>query len=206
MAAWQPVSGATGYNVYCDGVQLDSMLIKALNVEAVNAFAQQAIYPNNQVIVITAPEKEGVENPTTEEILAIRDKVAAAEIEAYEDNTVKEPLIPEGTTLEGSPVKKTAQNAEYGTTEWTLANGVKVIVKPTTYKADEVRMSALAKGGLSILSDEEFAKKWHGPARVLCVVHFGHLRDFADPAAGLSIPHVLARSPNGKFLLVSNRP
>ena len=58
--------------------QLDSMLIKALNVEAVNAFAQQAIYPNNQVIVITAPEKEGVENPTTEEILAIRDKVAAA--------------------------------------------------------------------------------------------------------------------------------
>lgn len=136
--------------------QLDSMLIKALNVEAVNAFAQQAIYPNNQVIVITAPEKEGVENPTTEEILAIRDKVAAAEIEAYEDNTVKEPLIPEGTTLEGSPVKKTAQNAEYGTTEWTLANGVKVIVKPTAYKADEVRMSALAKGGLSILSDEEF--------------------------------------------------
>ena len=74
--------------------------------------------------------------------LAIRDKVAAAEIEAYEDNTVKEPLIPEGTTLEGSPVKKTAQNAEYGTTEWTLANGVKVIVKPTAYKADEVRMSA----------------------------------------------------------------
>ena len=136
--------------------QLDSMLIKALNVEAVNAFAQQAIYPNNQVIVITAPEKEGVENPTTEEILAIRDKVAAAEIEAYEDNTVKEPLIPEGTTLEGSPVKKTAQNAEYGTTEWTLANGVKVIVKPTAYKADEVRMYAQAKGGLSILTDEEF--------------------------------------------------
>ena len=56
------------------------------------------------------------------------------------------------------------------------------------------------------LSDEEFAKKWNGPTRVLCVVHFGHMRDFADPAAGLSIPHVLARSPNGKFLLVSNRP
>ena len=136
--------------------QLDSMLIKMLNVDAVNAFAKQTILPTNQVIVINAPEKEGVATPTAEEILAIRDKVAAAEIEAYEDNTVKEPLIPEGTTLEGSPVKKTAQNAEYGTTEWTLANGVKVIVKPTAYKADEVRMSALAKGGLSILSDEEF--------------------------------------------------
>lgn len=95
-------------------------------------------------------------NPTAEELLAIREKVANAEIEAYEDNTVKEPLIPEGTVLKGSPVKKTAQDTTLGTTEWTLANGVKVVVKPTTYKADEVRMSAVAKGGLSILSDEEF--------------------------------------------------
>ena len=27
-AEWQPVSGADGYNVYCDGVQIDSMLIR----------------------------------------------------------------------------------------------------------------------------------------------------------------------------------
>lgn len=136
--------------------QLDSMLIKMINVEAVNGFAQQVIYPRNQVIVVTVPEKEGIVNPTAEELLAIREKVANTEIEAYEDNTVKEPLIPEGTVLKGSPVKKTAQDATLGTTEWTLANGVKVVVKPTTYKADEVRMSAVAKGGLSILSDEEF--------------------------------------------------
>lgn len=56
------------------------------------------------------------------------------------------------------------------------------------------------------LSDEDFARKWHGPARVLCVVHFGHLRDFGNPALGLSLPHVLAKSPNGKFFLVANRP
>lgn len=56
------------------------------------------------------------------------------------------------------------------------------------------------------LSEEEFARKWHGPARVLCIVHFGHLRDFGNPALGLSLPHVLARSPNGKYFLVANRP
>jgi 4-amino-4-deoxy-L-arabinose transferase-like glycosyltransferase len=56
------------------------------------------------------------------------------------------------------------------------------------------------------LSDEEFARKWHGPARVLCIVHFGHLRDFGNPGLGLSLPRVLARSPNGKFFLVANRP
>lgn len=37
--------------------------------------------PENQVIIVTAPEKEGIVNPTEEELLAIRDKVAAAEIE-----------------------------------------------------------------------------------------------------------------------------
>lgn len=136
--------------------QLDSMLIKMVDVNAVNAFAQQIITPTNQVIVITAPEKEGVVNPTAEQILAIREKVAGSEVEAYEDTTVKEPLIPEGTQLNGSPVKKTTEDATLGTTEWTLKNGVKIVVKPTTYKADEVRMNALAKGGLSVLPNEEF--------------------------------------------------
>ena len=136
--------------------QLDSMLIRMLNVDAVNAFAAQTITPNNQVIIVTAPEKEGLAAPTAEELLAIRDKVAAGKVAAYEDNVVKEPLIPEGTVLKGSPVKKTVEDAELGTTEWTLANGAKVVVKHTDFKADEVRMSAVAKGGLSVLSDGEF--------------------------------------------------
>ncbi|WP_418981669.1 M16 family metallopeptidase [Alistipes sp.] len=136
--------------------KLDSMLLKMVNVDAVNAFAQQTIYPKNQVIFITAPEKEGIVNPTAEEILAIREKVAGSEIAAYEDNVVKEPLIPEDVVLAGSPVAKTAQDEVLGTTEWTLKNGVKVVVKPTTYKADEVILSAQSISGLSILSDEEF--------------------------------------------------
>ena len=136
--------------------KLDSMLIKALNVEAVNAFAAQTITPGNQVIIVNAPEKEGLTTPTAEELLAIRDKVAAGEVAAYEDNVVKEPLIPEGTALKGSPVKKTAEDKQLGTTEWTLANGAKIVVKHTDFKADEVRMGAVAEGGLSVLSDEEF--------------------------------------------------
>ena len=136
--------------------KLDSMLIKMLNVETVNAFAKETIQPTNQVIVITAPEKEGIENPTEEEILAIREKVTASEIEAYEDDVVKEPLIREGTQLKGSPVKKTVENKEYGATVWTLANGTQIVVKPTKFKADEVRMNAQSKGGLSILPDAEY--------------------------------------------------
>ncbi|MDE6445717.1 MAG: insulinase family protein [Alistipes sp.] len=135
--------------------QIDSMLIMSVDLNSVNAVAKQLITPTNQVITVSVPEKEGIVTPTEEEILAIRDKVTAAELEAYEDTAVKEPLLPEGLKLKGSPVKKTVEDATWGTTVWTLKNGVKVIVKPTVFKADEVRMDAIAEGGLSVLSDEE---------------------------------------------------
>lgn len=136
--------------------KLDSMLVKNINVQAVNQYAQQILYPQNQVIIVKAPKKEGVVNPTEEEILQIRDEVIKAELKPYEDNIVKKPLIAENVVLKGSPVKKEATNDLYGTTEWTLKNGVKIILKPTTFKADEVILYAYANGGLSTLTDEEY--------------------------------------------------
>lgn len=135
--------------------QIDSMLIKQLNVDVINQLVKQLISDKNQVIIVNAPQKEGVAVPTEEEILAIRAKVAQSEVEAYKDDVVKEPLISEGAVLKGSPVKKETKNEAYGTTEWTLKNGVKIVVKPTTFKADEVMFNAAAKGGASVLSNDE---------------------------------------------------
>ncbi len=136
--------------------QLDSLLIKSLNVDAVNQFAQQVMTPKNQVLVITGPKKEGVVTPTEDEVLAIREKVLASEVEAYAEDVVKEPLIAEDVILAGSPVKKSVANEAMGTTEWTLKNGIKVVVKPTTYKADEVIIRAKAEGGMSMLTNEMY--------------------------------------------------
>ena len=135
--------------------QIDSTLIKQLNVEVINQLAKQVISDRNQVIIVNAPQKENAPVPTEEEILAIRKQVAEREVEAYKDDVVKEPLISEGTVLKGSPVKKETKNEAYGTTEWTLKNGVKIVVKPTTFKADEVMFNAVAKGGASVLSNDE---------------------------------------------------
>ena len=73
--------------------QLDSLLIKSLSVDDVNALAKELINPKNQVIVVNAPKKENLVNPTEEEMLAVMAEVNASDIEAYEDNAVKEPLI-----------------------------------------------------------------------------------------------------------------
>ena len=138
--------------------QIDSMLIMQVPLEVVNQFCGQLISADgkNRVIITNAPEKEGLVNPTEEEILAIMGKVMQADIAAFEDNSVKEPLIANEKALKGSKVKKSVQNATLGTTEWTLKNGIKVVVKPTQLKADEILFNAKSEGGLSLLSDDDF--------------------------------------------------
>ncbi len=136
--------------------QIDSMIISNISLEQVNAVFNGYITDHNRVVTVTAPEKEGVTNPTEADVLAVLAAVKAAEIAPYADNTVKEPLIANEKALKGSPVKKTAVNETLGTTEWTLKNGLKVVVKPTSYKADEVLVSINTHAGLSNLSDEDY--------------------------------------------------
>ncbi len=137
--------------------ELDQMFINSLTVDAVNQSYAQMVRPNeNLVILARAPQKEGMVVPTAEQINAIIAEVEASEIEAYADNTVIEPLIDPATKLKASKVKATAQNESLGYTEWTLKNGIKVVVRPSTLKADEVSINANSKGGCSMLTDEEY--------------------------------------------------
>ena len=137
--------------------QLDQMLINSVTVDDINAAYLQLVKPNeNLVILARSPLKEGVAIPTAEEIKAIIAEVSAADIAPYADTTVKKPLINPAAKLKGSTAKVTAVNESLGYTEWTLKNGIKVIVRPSTLKADEVSLYASAKGGCSMLTDEEY--------------------------------------------------
>ena len=146
----------------------DSLLIMNIGLDAVNRLAEACISENgrNRVVVVNVPEKDGLENPDAEELLATMQKVAAADIAPFEDNTVAEPLIDGKTKLKGSAVKKTSANESLGTTEWTLKNGIRIVVKPTQFKADEVLFRADAAGGASVLSDEDYFTAQLLPATV----------------------------------------
>ena len=140
--------------------QLAQMFINSLTVEQVNqAYAEMAKPNENLVILARSPKKDGVNIPTEDELLAIIAEVEASEIESYSDNTVIELLIDPTTKLNGSKVKATSYNESLGFTEWTLKNGIKVIVRPSTLKADEVVINAVSKGGCSMLNDDEY---YHG--------------------------------------------
>ena len=136
--------------------KLDSTIIAQLPLQAINQTIARYITDHNQVLVVNLPKKEGLVNPTEAQFAEVLAKVKKADIAPYADNTVKEPLIPADVELKGSAVKKVAKNETLGTTTWTLKNGLKVVVKPTTFKADEVNISMLAHFGQSSLSDEVF--------------------------------------------------
>lgn len=135
--------------------QLDSMIITSIDLATLNSFAQQArLGQTNQIVLVSAPEKEGVAVPTEAEIAAIISKVNAAELQANADQGIKEPLIPAGTKLKGSKVKTVSTDA-LGDTVWTLKNGVKVVVKPTDFKADEIVVRISSLGGKAVLPTED---------------------------------------------------
>ena len=60
-------------------------------------------------------------------------------------------------------------------TEWKLANGVKVILKPTDFKNDEVRFNAFSPGGNSLVPDSLFIASATAPS----VIKESGLGDFS---------------------------
>lgn len=134
--------------------ELDSTLIASLDLQSLNMFTQSRITPENQTVILTAPDKEGTSVPSGEEITVAIERIMNSELEAYEDVSINEPLIPEGTKLKGSRIRKTAAD-KFGATVWTLGNGATVVFMPTDYKADEVLLRANAFGGTSLLPDDE---------------------------------------------------
>lgn len=127
-------------------------IAKNIPVEFINKKMAEAITPDNRVIMVLMPEAEGITVPTKEAIAEALAAIDAEEIEAFVDEVKSEPLIPVAPVA-GSVVA-TADNAQFGTIDWTLSNGAKVIVKPTKFKEDEILFSAYAKGGYADFSDD----------------------------------------------------
>lgn len=129
-------------------------LIETIKVEDVSELAKTWITDENFVIVILGPEKEGLHILTEEEAKEILKNGAYKEVTAYVDNYKPEPLI--NKELTGSKVKFNTPRPEIGATEYILENGIKIIIKPTEFKDDEILMVAKAPGGSSLFSINDF--------------------------------------------------
>ena len=138
------------------GIEMEYTIMNQLApnipVEAINSILPQLIKDENIVINIFGPDKEGMVYPTEAEILDILNKTKAEEITAYVDKVSDEPLMKEAPKA-GKIVK--TEEGPFGSTALTLSNGVRVVVKNTDFKADEIRMRAFSPGGTSVFGTKE---------------------------------------------------
>ena len=140
-----------------DYYQLMKQLVPAIPIDAVNAVMAQLMpkSDSNLVVLNFNQEKDGATYPTEAGLLgAIRD-ARAQQLTAWVDNVKDEPLM---TTLpKPGKITKEVKNDKFGYTELTLQNGVKVILKQTDLKKDQVLLTGEGWGGSALYDVKERA-------------------------------------------------
>ena len=121
-------------------------VLPMISLETVNEVAKALIHAN-PTVAISGPEKEGVNIPSEETILAALNGLPELAIEAPVEETFDSELVKKAPRK--GKISKTATDEVLGTTTWILNNGIKVVFKPTDFKADEILMNAFSKGGYS---------------------------------------------------------
>ncbi|MBR4065274.1 MAG: insulinase family protein [Bacteroidaceae bacterium] len=132
--------------------QLSIDIINSLTLDEINEVIPSLHREDNRVAISYAPEREGMTYPGKDDIEMLLKMIEGARISAYEDNEVDAPLlenIPEG----GKIVK--SEEGKWGSTVWTLSNGIKVVVKPTDFQADRINLSGYKIGGTNRYPDSE---------------------------------------------------
>ncbi|MBG0860355.1 MAG: insulinase family protein [Bacteroidales bacterium] len=139
------------------GYQKEFELVKeflpGISLDEINKLGQSWISDRNMLGLITAQEKEGIRVPAEQQVAEIIRSARSKQIEAYADKVLDAPLLPEQPTP--SRVVTRTENSGFGYTELVLGNGVRVILKPTDFKNDEILISAFSPGGNSLYPDTE---------------------------------------------------
>ncbi len=127
----------------------------------------------SRVVVVSAPKKEGLAVPDGPTLAAVIKNAESRTLTAYVDSTPDRALM--DTLPPGGSIVKTSEKPEFGIIEWELSNGIKVVLKPTTFKQDEIVFRATSPGGTSLASDADYV----AAATAAQVVNAGGLGAFS---------------------------
>ncbi len=151
--------------------EMIQQILPVLPLDMLNQLAQGLITDHNLIISFQAPTEAVL--PTEAEAVEMLAAVKTQEIEAPVEEAIRENLVEKAP--KAGKIKKTTTNALLGTTEWTLSNGVRVVLKPTEFKQDEILFYATSKGGNSLVATQDL------PSAALAtdIVEMGGLADMS---------------------------
>lgn len=150
------------------GIEYKYILFKqylpGITLDEVNRLSGEFISENNRTILVNAPEKTGVKVPSQDDLQRVFDAAGKKQITAYVDTVSSRSLV--GKKPKSSRVVKERIIKEVGVTEWTLANGLRVVLKPTDFKNDELLFGAYSPGGTSLTPDSGYIPAMFAPTIV----------------------------------------
>ncbi len=139
------------------GIETEFEMVKQLmeyvSADMVSQYLETVDSNENMVITINGPEKEGLTYPSKDEILSLMERIKKEELIAYSENVSDEPLISD-LPAPGKIVKRETSDS-LATAVWTLSNGVKVILKNTDFKDDQILINSVSYGGTSLFEDAD---------------------------------------------------
>ena len=153
--------------------EMIQQVLPVLTVDMLNQIAQNIVTDENLIISFQAPADESVVLPTEQQAVELLALVKNEEIEAPAEEAIRENLVE--TAPKVGKIKKTAHNETLGVTEWTLSNGVRVVVKPTSFKQDEILFYAFSPGGNSLVATADLPSA----ALATSVIELGGLADMS---------------------------
>lgn len=151
---------------------LANSLTPAISLNDVNNLAKQYITDVNRDVIIMGPEKDKDNLPNEAMVEQWIKTIKQGNVSAFVDQVSDKPLL--GTKLSGGKVISEKKIPEIGITELKLSNGVKVILKPTDFKNDEISFSAFSPGGSSLYNDRDFQSVLYATA----IIRNGGLGEF----------------------------
>jgi len=140
------------------GIEYENALyqrfVPAITLGEVNALAREWAPDGNRVVLVSAPQKDGLAVPDEKALAAVIAAAATKPLQPYVDTAGGRPLLE--TPPRAGTITRTSTKPELGITEWELSNGVKVVLRPTDFKQDEIVFRAFSPGGTSLASDADY--------------------------------------------------
>jgi zinc protease len=129
--------------------ELNRRFLPGVTLAEVNAVAREALAPENRAVLVSGPEGSAL--PDVARLPAVADSAAGAEVAAYTEEVSDAPLLDRAPAP--GRVVSTRTTEEVGVTEWTLSNGVRVLMKPTDLGEDQLLLAGTSPGGWSLVPD-----------------------------------------------------
>ncbi|MDR2040498.1 MAG: insulinase family protein, partial [Bacteroidales bacterium] len=130
-------------------------VLPMITLEEINRKAQNFFPDKNIIVTQSVSDKDKDQMLTEDMIKKMLADIKKENIEPYKDEMSGKQLM-EQLPQKGKIIKTKTLKKPFNAVEWTLSNGAKVVIYPTTHKEDQIILSAYSWGGSSLISDQDY--------------------------------------------------